>query len=375
MVTVKIEVERGKLRLRWTYPAKTRHCFALGYPATPLNIKLAEAKALAIERDIAANNFDYSLARYRPESSAPTEDAGTMAVMLQNFIAMKTREIGAKSAGKYVAAASRASEYFPANTKAASISFDKAADFRDWLTLQTNNTGNPLSSVTVKERLQCLSACWEDAIERKMLTNNPWKKVAKFVKKIKSNPKPLDAEQIPQVINGFRADPEYSFYADLVAFLLGSGARFGEVAALTWGDVSEDFDKVYFGKTASRGDVATTKNEKTSWVPMSKSLITLLQRRKRKDSTKESLIFPSRRSGGNIHDRVFRHAWVHVLRANSIPYRKPYSTRSTLISHWLSQGEDIATVAALTRTSIKMIQEHYAGSIKTNAVLPDLFVD
>lgn len=375
MVTVKIAIDKKKLRLRWTYPKGERQTLGLNLNPDAVGMALAKAKAAMIEGDIAAGTYDNTLERYKTGLSLPDrEDAGVLSALMGQFIAEKTREVGSKSAQKYRAALTRANEFFPAKTKAVAINFDKAADFRDWLRRQTNNKGEILSSVTVKERLQCLSACWDWAIDRKLLTENPWKKVSLQVKKVKSAPNPLTAEQIPQVINAFRADPEYSYYADLVAFLLGTGARFGEVSALTWGDVSPDFGKVHFCKAYSRGDLGATKNEKTSWVPMSSALIALLRRRKRKDSTEESLIFPSRRNG-HLNDATFRNAWVKVLRANGIPYRKPYSTRSTLISHWLSQGEDIGTVAALTRTSVKMIQEHYAGSIKSNAVLPDLFDD
>ncbi|MBW4443290.1 MAG: site-specific integrase [Plectolyngbya sp. WJT66-NPBG17] len=154
--------------------------------------------------------------------------------------------------------------------------------------------------------------------------------------------------------------------------MLGTGCRPGEAIALCWKHVSEDCSSVWIGEAYYRGILKTTKTGASGHVPLSESLQQLFQRRKAVGVSPDDLVFP-RPSGGYLNDRDFRQRpWKKVLKRLNIPYRKPYSTRSTLISYWLSKGEDPTVVAKLTRTSVKMIYEHYAGVIKANVRLPEI---
>jgi integrase len=376
-IVVKVEVYRSNFRLRWTYPPTVKNVISLGLEANAINLTQARMRAAAIEGDILRGNFDLTLDRYRQTSSRSnlSISAGTILELMDRFIEHKSLDIKKGALTKYVATRTRLSQYFVKPVRADQIGLEHAAKFRDWLMTVKTNTGAPLANITVKERLGCVASCWDWGIEQKLLTDNPWKKASRQIKKERSLPKPLTIDEIQRTVDAFRHHPEYSFYADLVTFLLGCGARFGEVSALRWTDVNSDCSQCYFGKSYSRGEIGTTKNQKAGWVSMPSTLQKMLLRRRTLRATEAALIFPSRRSGDHINDRVFRKVWGIVLKSASIPYRKPYSTRATLISHWLSRGEDPATVAEMTRTSIKMIMEHYAGSIKRNVILPDLFTN
>jgi integrase len=374
-VKVRVESNSGSLRLRYTFPKGQRQTIYLGLDDSPVNRKIAGVKAHQIELDIIQGSYDLTLERYQGPKSTPIASSPTLIDLYEKFIEIKKIELESAGIQKYTATLARLRQFFPVPVRAESVTFENAVDYRDWLRLQTNNRNQPLSAVTVKERLQCTGACWQWAQEEGLIqgSGNPWRKAARSVKKQKSRPKPLNSEEIRIVLAGYRESPEYSFYSDMVQFLLGTGARFGEVSALLWGDISEDCSRVLFDKSFSRGATSpTTKNDKTGWVRLPASLTNLLKRRRLSNPTEDSLVFPSRRSGESINDRVFRKSWVSIIRQVGIEYRKPYSTRSTLISHWLSAGEDIAVVAELTRTSIKMILEHYGASIKSGSVLPEL---
>jgi integrase len=144
------------------------------------------------------------------------------------------------------------------------------------------------------------------------------------------------------------------------------------VIALKWKHVADDCASVWIGEAYYRGMSKETKNTKTGTVLLSQALKRLLLKRKPNVPAPDSLVFPAPK-GGHIHDQDFRNrAWKTVLEKIGIPYRKPYTTRSTLISYWLAQGEDPLTVAKMTRTSVKTIYEHYAGSIKTTVRLPNI---
>jgi integrase len=66
--TVKIESDKGWLRLRFTQAGK-RRAFALGLPDTNINRKFAEQKARQIELDILSSNFDSTLQKYKPQKT------------------------------------------------------------------------------------------------------------------------------------------------------------------------------------------------------------------------------------------------------------------------------------------------------------------
>ncbi|BAS57409.1 integrase family protein [Leptolyngbya boryana NIES-2135] len=373
MVRVKVEIDRVQFRLRWTFPKGVRNTLYIPGGCTAISENIAKSKATWIEREIINGTYDHTLERYQESSPKQTEDLTVIALM-ERFITVKSHETNPRGLQKYHATLARVQQYFSTTKRASEIDLETAAKFRDWLKTLKNSRGLPLSNVTIKERLQILSSCWSWAEDEKILKSNPWKRASRTIKKQKSQPKPLTPEEIPVVIATYQSDPYYSFYADLVKVLLGTGARFGEVACLTWDDLSEDCDRIHFHKSFSRGETSpTTKNDKTGWINIPNNLQAVLKRRKLSRCSDNPLVFPSSRQGSEISDQTFRESWIVILRKAKIEYRKPYSTRSTLISFWLSQGEDPATIAKMTRTSIKMIYEHYGASIKTNVVLPEIF--
>ena len=63
--TIKIKVDKGWLRLRFTYQGK-RYSIALGLTDSRLNKEIAADKARKIELDILSGNFDETLAKYKP---------------------------------------------------------------------------------------------------------------------------------------------------------------------------------------------------------------------------------------------------------------------------------------------------------------------
>ena len=66
--TVKVETDKGWLRIRFTYQKK-RYAFAIGLPDTSLNRKVAQEKARKIELDILSDNFDLTLKKYKPSKT------------------------------------------------------------------------------------------------------------------------------------------------------------------------------------------------------------------------------------------------------------------------------------------------------------------
>ena len=92
--TVKVEVDKGWLRVRFTHAGK-RYAFAIGLPDSEINRKVAEQKARQIELDILSGNFDPSLQKYRPQKREQTNinlmSAGELLQQFQHYLQKENR--------------------------------------------------------------------------------------------------------------------------------------------------------------------------------------------------------------------------------------------------------------------------------------------
>ncbi|NJK64393.1 MAG: tyrosine-type recombinase/integrase [Synechococcaceae cyanobacterium SM2_3_1] len=137
------------------------------------------------------------------------------------------------------------------------------------------------------------------------------------------------------IIQAFRSDRHFGHYADFVEFLFGTGCRMSEAIGLLWKHISDDCSSVWIGETLTRGQRKATKTNQARTITLTSQLQTLLKERKNKGGEPNDLVFTAAR-GGPIDDHNFRNrAWVKILMQLEIDYRKPYTTRHTLISHVL----------------------------------------
>ena len=277
--TVRIEVFKNRLRLAWSWRGK-RFWLYIGLPETFANRKAAEIKARQIELDIASENFDPSLVKYKPQqqqSLAVTE-------LWEKFSDYKKRQIAKTTLTKYKGFGGQLTEFFKTKIAAIGITETAAEKFRDWL-------AKKLEPVTVRERIVMLNACWEWAIKRKLLTENPWADI-KIVVPPKQRPQPFTAIEISQIVGLFRSDPNFSHYADYVEFKFGTGLRTGETAALLWRHCSVDCAGIWIGESISGGDRKSTKTNKARTVPLTPRLqqILLWRRGNANSSRSESVV-------------------------------------------------------------------------------------
>jgi integrase len=230
-----------------------------------------------------------------------------------------------------------------------------------------------LSESSRKERIGLVKAAWDYGIKLNLVQHNPWEAVLRRIKvPPKQAPKPFTREEMSAIIETFRADIYYSFYADYVEFLLRSGVRIGEAIGLRWGHIADDCSTMWIGESLSRGVRKTTKTNRARVINLSKRLQELLQQRRPEQPDPDALVFPAKR-GGSIDSHDFRNrAWVSVLQKAGIPYRKPYNTRHTLVSHALESGMSPSAVAQITGHDVQTLYQNYAGSVQSHPQLPDL---
>ncbi|GAB4218199.1 MAG: hypothetical protein OHK0012_26030 [Synechococcales cyanobacterium] len=283
----------------------------------------------------------------------------------RQFTERKAKDLHKRSLEKYQTTLKYLADYF-GSLRVDQVGEQEADDFIDWL------QGENLSELVIKERLTLIKAAWEWGEKQKRVESNPWSEAPKRIKvPPKQAPKPFTREEIGAIIQGFRMDCYH--YADFVEFLFGTGCRTSEAIGLRWQHVSDDCTSVWIGESLTRGERKATKTNRARTITTTSRLQSLLQARRPVQPDPEQLVFTSPK-GGAIDDHNFRNrAWVKILMKLEIDYRKPYTTRHTLISHALNLGQSPLMVAQLTGHDVQTLFENYAGSVNSRPRLPELF--
>lgn len=275
--TVKIESDKGWLRLRFTNAGK-RRAFALGLPDTILNRKFAEQKARQIELDILSNNFDSTLQKYKSQKTKEEikADLVTAEELILRFIEYKSKFVSSsRSFEKYQTVLTHLKS-FNLNSKsiAGSLASESAIDFKpDYSEQFYQHLSKKLAPVTLKQSIVWLSACWQWGIEQEIVELDPWKSLIKRVKiPPKQMPKPFNSEEIKAILQGFGQDRYYSHYVVFVEFLFGTGCRTGEAIGLCWKHLNEDCSNVWIGESLSRGIRKATKTNRARTITLTPRL-------------------------------------------------------------------------------------------------------
>lgn len=146
--------------------------------------------------------------------------------------------------------------------------------------------------------------------------------------------------------------PRWALFAE---WMLQTGMRTGEVRALKWGDLDGNRAKVHSNFTLTHGLKASTKTNKSRWVPINGKAAEVLGQL---DRTTDYL-FPWNRS--SFQD-FFRQRADQLLAAGLVTGRyRPYDLRHVAISRWLEAGIPVAQAAKWAGNTPEVIWKHYAG--------------
>jgi integrase len=364
---VTIENLEGRLRLRWTCPETgKRKNLALGVDDSTTGRAFAATVKDRIENDAKHGYYDPTLLKYRPRTLGKNPTEITTVELFDRFTQHQTKTKGLSKNSidtryKYI---QRMLEKC-LNIRASDVDRRRAEAF-------VEAGCKSLKPNTAKERIRLLKSAWDWGRGKYQLPDeNPWQGIAERFKNVPSQPHAVFTQsEVTQIIQAFRHSRYYSHYADYVAFRFGMGTRPGEASALKWKHVSPDFRSVWIGESFSRGTTGSTKTKKARTVVMPDSIASMLRNRKEllKPQSDDELVFPSP-TGLPICDRGFnRRAWRSVLAELGIPYRKPYTTRKTAISHALAHGANYIDVAAAAGHDPQTMHKHYAESIQRGSV-------
>ena len=377
--SVGIESCKGRLRLRLPRHLNSgkQKYLALGKADTPENRQLAEAIAKKIESDIVHNQFEPTLAKYRPQNYLRPVSSVKNAYSQLNLGQLWALYVQHKS--QTVSVSTLKNTY-----KAVTSHINKlpTQNLSDALTIREYFVNN-FKADTAKKYLLNITSCCDWGVKNSYIPNNPFLGMAKEIPTTQKNPeeiKPFTKEERDAIIAAFEADSYYSYYTPYVKFLFFTGCRTSEAIALKWKHISNDYKKITFSESFVRGNLKGTKTGKSRVFPCNLQVQKLLESIKPDSCTPESLVFPSLQ-GKEIDDHNFlNRAWKgyknrHGNQIDGIvtrlvkegvvsEYRPQYNTRHTFVTLCLEAGVSVVQVAKWVGNSPEMIMRHYAGTTR-----------
>jgi integrase len=352
---VTIENHRNLLRLRFN--DGKRRCLPLGVTDSPIGRSLALQRKAEIELDWQTGHYDKSLLKYRPRTLGKTATEVSAPELFAKFTKAQAKEenlLPSTVKHKYRVIERQLEKYL--NLPAISITKQTAVKLADiW--------DKNISPDTARQRAWLLTSCWDWAKGRyHVAEENPWKDMGRRFGRQPKN-------EVNSILKGFRSNPEFSHYADFVAFLLGIGCRIGEGIGVRWANVAKDFKSVYICEAISKGVVGNTKTKESRDVAIPLGVAAMLKRRKDLQQPKPSdLVFTSSKGCPIDRDNFRSRVWAKVLKEVDVRYRPPGKTRSTAVSHSLAGGANYIAVAKATGHSPLVMHRNYAGSIDKKSV-------
>jgi integrase len=365
---MKVGIQKKEGRLILTWNDGERRTMGVGVPDSIVGWAVARKKQAEIEQDWITGHYDPTRLKYKPRTLGKSATEISVPELFDRFTKHQAKEKGLSQSSivtRYIALRKMLEKVLnvPANTigkKGAELFADVCA--------------KTLQSSTSKARIGLLVKCWDWAKGKyHVAEDNPFRGLdTRFKSQQKKPPQPFSALEVRAILDGFRSSKHYSPYADFVAFLFGVGCRIGEAVGLRWENVATDFASVYICESITRGVVGSTKTRRSRTVNLSPSIAAMLKQRKENcNASPADLVFTTP-TGLSINDRNFRRrAWTKVLQAAEVPYRKPYTNRSTAISHALAAGQDYISVAKAAGHSPQVLHDNYANIIESRSVFVD----
>lgn len=374
MRRITVRNNNGRCLLRFKY-ANQNYSITQGDYDSHIDLAKAQQIADSIYFDCLSGHFDETLLKYRPELKAQQEYEAREKLLscnpslesYQKFVEWKRSQLQYSSWKGYKALQRRLESYcelyaFPLD----------AEQFKQFLGIQG------LKDKTLKNYYTCITA-YGTWLVSNGLSVNPYSGISVRVQD-RPLPEPFTKQEVTAIILEF-AERNAS-YGIFVQFKFATGVRTGEAVGLRWSDIdfNQGYIKIYESVTkAELGEKVrkSTKTGKGRTIPLPGFLATALRQQlaivQSKPRLWESgLVFPNAYGKPIDSSHFAEKYWKPVLDKLEIPYREPYTTRHTFISHALAQGMNPLEVAKLTGHDPNILFKHYAGLVN-KVELPSLY--
>ncbi|GGA58634.1 tyrosine-type recombinase/integrase [Okeania sp. KiyG1] len=384
------KVESFQNRLRVRFPRSLfggqQKTLALGLPDLPKYRAIAEAKIEAINSDIALDQFDFTLDRYRPQHRQKlhlvrAEEFKSQVSLLELWD--KYYEYGLpkwkESTQVYLKTSIRR---WLEKAEVQIDSVDKALELRNFLLSHTSES-------MTKRVLTWINAAFNWGLKRKLVGGeNPYEGMANELRhnyQKTTTPLAFTSAQKLTILDNFAnhkgnwngrgvTGKGYCHYFPLVKFWFLTGCRPSEGIGLTWGAIESNYRFLLFaggavqlvsGRTVSTN---SSKNNKVRRFPINEELRELLIGIRPESPEPLDLVFPSLTGKVISYNNFCHNAWRRMV-CESVKKSTPYSCRDTFITEQLSKGVSSTIIAKWCDTSVKMIETHYFDSSVIN-ILP-----
>jgi integrase len=367
--SITVENFNLRARLRWNYEGR-QYCLALGMDYTKQAVAVGEAIAAKIKLDILNGEFDSSLSKYKellPHSKpvkpqSAVEDNNTLAGVFERFITFKSKQLYHRSINQYQTLLNHLDKSWFGGVSITKLDIPTANKIVEYL-------AQDITPATLRARIGKLRAClsWAGVVDSK----NPFKKLDIRTQPRKP-PKPFTQQEIKAILDVF--DARYPHYYNYVYFRFCVGARTGEINALSWSDVDWENNTITISKSLSaKREIKPTKTGCNRTIVLTDDLLTLLKSMwKRGKFSPTDFIFTTPAKLAIIDHKFARDYWRPALAIAKIPYRRPYNSRHSFVSHALSIGIPPTDVSAMTGHHPVTMLQFYYGHVKSTQ-LPKLY--
>ncbi len=230
-----------------------------------------------------------------------------------------------------------------------------------------------LSANTLKNVLIVLRVILNSAVEDGLLQGNPANKMGRFLPADpeKFEPVALTREETQLFLEAVDADFQLLFLT-----LLRTGMRWGEAAALRWGDIQfgrneEDQNRfIWVRRNWVQGKFTSPKSKKTRRIDLSRQLRrALLEARDARmlnaylmgqASLSDELVFPSEAGSVLDHSNVYSRYFLPAIERAGLRHFRIHDLRHTFASQLLQDGASLAYVRdQLGHSSISVTVDLY----------------
>lgn len=323
---------------------------------------IAQARAIAtkIQNDIIAGVFDPTLQRYRPQQTIDKPIPKNSGLLLEVWDAWVEN--------LNLPEATKADHY--EMVRRMIVRANAGLSDTTWF------TNTDIAPSTFNKRLGYLKSCFHWAVAERLVSSNSFEKV-KTRRATKPEIKPFTLDEMRLIVAEFEC--RYPHYSPFVQFMFLTGVRTSEAIGLLWRHVDFDRNEIIICESLSKDRTGNgyrrvrkeTKSGSVRHLSMTKELSNLLSGIKPVKYSVNDLVFKSA-LGCVIDSGNFRDDWKLVLSSLGIEYRKPYTTRHTLLSHAIEQGIPITGVAYLAgHSDTRMVMQTY-GHMINRPSLPEI---
>jgi integrase len=214
---------------------------------------------------------------------------------------------------------------------------------------------NGLSAQRINHVMGVLRRVLEDAADRFHFTS-PYQRI-KPLKLTKSDVEPFTPAEVQQILQTVRKD--FQIYL-LVRF--ATGMRTGEIDGLKWRYVDFERRLILVRETVVKGEPDTTKTyESARDIEVTQAVCDALKALYGATGHLSEYVFCNRDGKPLDHNNFTNRVWYPLLRHLNLRRRRPYQTRHTAATLWLSMGESPEWIARqMGHTTTEMLFRVYS---------------